>query len=96
MTNRISCPDCRGDGLVFNSFTEDYGRECATCEGWGFLPIPRLTREGFEEGYASRSGVTVEWLHVHGQFAIFCHCGEEGCEGWQMAHRDDLGEQVNL
>jgi hypothetical protein len=45
-----------------------------------------MTREEFENGYAERSGVTVEWLKEHGREARPCDCGEEGCEGWQMAH----------
>ncbi|MDP2720242.1 MAG: hypothetical protein Q8P44_10565, partial [Dehalococcoidia bacterium] len=40
----------------------------------------------FEEGYAERSGVTVEWLHENGLFPVPCKCGEEGCKGFQMIH----------
>jgi hypothetical protein len=49
----------------------------------------RLERElqEFEEGYAKRSGVTVEWLHSRGQFGAPCDCGEDGCSGWQMTSR---------
>ncbi len=43
-----------------------------------------MTREEFQEGSARRSGVTVDWLKDHGQFAIPCNCEEEGCQGWQM------------
>ena len=43
-----------------------------------------MTKEEFEEGYARRSGVTVEWLHSKGQVAIPCDCGIDGCQGWQM------------
>ena len=42
----------------------------------------------FEEGYAQRSEVTVEWLHEHGRYGVPCDCGEELCEGWQMLHDD--------
>ena len=42
------------------------------------------TKEEFEQGYAERSGVTVEWLHAHDQQAVPCDCGEPGCLGWQM------------
>ena len=45
-----------------------------------------MTKDEFEKGYAERSGVTVEWLHSMGQWAIPCDCGDEGCHGWQMAH----------
>jgi hypothetical protein len=52
----------------------------------------RLERElqEFEEGYAKRSGVTVEWLHSRGQFGAPCDCGEDGCSGWQMTSRHFL------
>lgn len=49
-----------------------------------------MTAEEFAEGYARRSGVTVEWLREHGREVRPCDCGEDGCEGWQMAHvRED-------
>lgn len=38
------------------------------------------------EAYASRAGVTVEWLKEHGREVRPCSCGETECEGWQMAH----------
>jgi hypothetical protein len=43
-----------------------------------------MTKEEFEQGYAERSGTTVEKLHdleLHGEP---CDCEEESCEGWQM------------
>lgn len=43
-----------------------------------------MTKDEFEKGYAERSGVTVDWLHDHGQFGAPCDCGESGCRGWQM------------
>lgn len=52
---------------------------------------PKITREAFEQGYAERSGVSVEQLHEQGREARPCDCeweGDEdgeGCEGWQMA-----------
>ena len=46
-----------------------------------------MTREEFEQGYAERSGVTVEWLHAHNQHGSLCFCGEDGCKGWQMMTR---------
>lgn len=45
-----------------------------------------MTREEFEQGYAERSGVSVEWLREHGREARPCDCGEDICEGWQMVH----------
>ena len=52
-----------------------------------------MTREEFEDGYAGRSGVTVEWLRVNGREAAPCDCGECGCEGWQMAFAESLERQ---
>ena len=45
-----------------------------------------MTKEEFEQDYAKRSGVTVEWLHDHNQIGLPCDCGKDGCEEWQMAH----------
>ena len=45
-----------------------------------------MTREDFENGYAERSGVTVEWLHEQNQYAIPCDCGDDLCQGWQMVN----------
>jgi len=40
-------------------------------------------RERFEEGYAQRSGVDVDWLRER-QRAVRCFCGAPECEGWAM------------
>ena len=45
-----------------------------------------MNKEEFEKGYAERSGMTIEWLRANGRQAAQCDCGEEGCQGWQMAH----------
>jgi len=50
----------------------------------------QVTREQFEQAYAARSGVTVDWLKEHGREARPCACNNEGCEGWQMAHVKEL------
>ena len=42
--------------------------------------------EKFEQEYAERSGVTVEWLHVNGRRGAQCHCGDGMCDGFQMTH----------
>lgn len=47
-----------------------------------------MTSDEFEQGYADRSGVTVEWLHEKGQRAVPCDCGDAKCKGWQMASLD--------
>ena len=47
---------------------------------------PGLSAEEFVAAYAERSGVTVDWLRQHGQEVRPCDCGDEMCEGWQMAH----------
>lgn len=49
-----------------------------------------MTRDEFEQGYAERSGCTVEWLHLHDRWAVPCDCGEAGCEGWQMVRLEPL------
>jgi hypothetical protein len=46
-----------------------------------------MTAEEFEEAYAARSGVTVEFLHRHGRYAEPCDCGEDACGGWAMGHQ---------
>lgn len=38
----------------------------------------------FEEGYAARSGVTVQQLHDWGMYGAPCDCGNEGCKGFGM------------
>lgn len=43
-----------------------------------------LTRDHFERQYASFTRISVETLRSLGYFPIPCHCGEGGCEGWQM------------
>jgi hypothetical protein len=45
-----------------------------------------MTREEFEQAYAQRSGVTVEYLHQHGRYAAPCRCGGTGCDGWALGH----------
>lgn len=48
-----------------------------------------MTQSEFEQQYAERSGVTVEWLHAHNQFGVPCDCEEPGCEGWQMKYIEE-------
>lgn len=43
-----------------------------------------MTKDEFEEGYAQRSGHTLDRLHELGMYAELCDCGEEDCQGWQM------------
>jgi hypothetical protein len=47
--------------------------------------IAEAVRE-FEEGYAQRSGVTVQQLHGWGMYGAPCDCGSEGCTGFGMEH----------
>jgi hypothetical protein len=47
-----------------------------------------ITKEEFERQYAEKSGVTIEWLHAHGQFAEPCDCEWDECKGWAMVGRD--------
>lgn len=48
-----------------------------------------MTKDEFEAAYAQRSNVTVEALHEMGRYGTPCDCGEEICEGWQMARIED-------
>jgi hypothetical protein len=48
------------------------------------VEIERL-RDRFEQSYATRSGVTVEWLREHGQHVVPCDCDDPGCPGWAMS-----------
>lgn len=43
-----------------------------------------MTKDEFEQQYAQRSGVTVDWLHSMGRYAAPCDCTEPECQGWQM------------
>ena len=46
--------------------------------------MEELDRDEFEQGYAERSGVTVDYLHSMGQYAEPCDCGDVTCAGWAM------------
>lgn len=43
-----------------------------------------MTGDEFEQQYAARSGVTIQWLHDNHLHAMPCDCGETVCEGWAM------------
>jgi hypothetical protein len=45
-----------------------------------------MSIKDFEEEYAARSGVSVEWLHENGYSVAPCHCGEPNCQGFQITH----------
>ncbi|KKL89640.1 hypothetical protein LCGC14_1912650 [marine sediment metagenome] len=45
-----------------------------------------MNRWQFTKRYAARSNTTVFQLGRWGRVARECDCGEDGCEGWQMAH----------
>ena len=67
------------DGENVNSETKQKEREMDT-----------MTIQEFEQEYADRMGVPVEWLQGIGRVALPCHCGEKGCVGWQMRGLDTL------
>lgn len=48
-----------------------------------------MTSEEFEAGYAQRSGMSVQQLHLWGRYPEPCDCGEAGCEGWAMGHQQE-------
>lgn len=42
-----------------------------------------MEKEEWFKAYAARSKTTVEKLRSAGLDVYPCHCGEDGCEGWQ-------------
>lgn len=48
-----------------------------------------MTQSEFEHQYAGRSVVSVALLHARGRYGKPCNCGDEICEGWEMAHADE-------
>jgi hypothetical protein len=52
-----------------------------------------MTREEFEEGYANRSGLTVDVLRQLGRIVRPCRCGEPTCPQWQSVSRTFAEEQ---
>ena len=50
---------------------------------------PAITKEEFEQRYATASDMTVEELHRLGLHAVRCFCEEYyACLGWRMASTD--------
>lgn len=49
--------------------------------------ISEMSVEEFEAEYAKRSGVSVEFLHEHNQYAVPCNCEENNLPHWQMKQR---------
>jgi len=52
-----------------------------------------MTKDEFEQRYAERNNITVEWLHQHNQFGVPCDCGDDTCRGWLMKHIPNVEEQ---
>ena len=50
-----------------------------------------MTKDEFEERYASNSGMAVKELHNLGLYAKLCNCEYEGCEGWCIVHEGTTG-----
>ncbi len=44
----------------------------------------------FEDGYAFRSGTTVDELHAQGRGAVACDCDDPDCGGWRMVNVAEL------
>ncbi len=51
-----------------------------------------MTADEFEAGYAARAGITVDALRALGRVVRPCHCGEDGCEGWQSLSQENAAE----
>ena len=47
------------------------------------------TKEQFLEGYAARSGISVEKLTIE-QTPFPCDCGDPLCRGWQMVSNENI------
>lgn len=50
-----------------------------------------MTAEEFEQAYARRSGVLVEWLRRY-RTVRPCDCGADDCEGWQSLSHEAAKE----
>ena len=86
-----NCSRYEGDGALIRDI--EYGTVDTHaqfgCIQWEMATKwPTMTCEEFEEGYAKRSGMTVERLHELGQVAIPCACREDGCKGWAMVDKE--------
>ena len=55
-----------------------------------------MTKEEFEEGYARRSGITVERLHELGEIAVPCSCEYIKCKGWAMVNEAAWKEEQRV
>jgi len=55
-----------------------------------------MTKEEFEAQYATRSGLSVEKLHICGQCAVPCDCNELGCRGWKMVDAMDEAKRRKI
>lgn len=51
-----------------------------------------LSRNEFERLYTKYSHTNMAALHGHGRYAKRCQCGDETCQGWQMARVADFDE----
>ena len=49
-----------------------------------------MDKQEFEEYYARKTGVTVEWLHKNQLYASPCNCTHPNCKGWYMCKHDRL------
>ena len=47
-----------------------------------------MTKTEFEVRYATNSGMSVERLYELGLSAYPCDCEYQGCNGWQIVHKD--------
>lgn len=57
---------------------------------------PEITADEFITGYSERSGVSPEWLALHGRATYPCNCRESGCEGWQMVNAAFFADELRL
>lgn len=50
-----------------------------------------MTKEDFIEEYAKKSRMSVYALEKIGLDAVRCDCDEQGCKGWKMVSKGELG-----
>jgi hypothetical protein len=55
-----------------------------------------MTQSEFIKKYCETSGITEKELNDIGSCAVFCDCGDCGCEGWAMVGKGNLKSHIDL
>jgi len=56
--------------------------------------MKKLTKQEFEDGYISRSGITKEKYDKY-QVTMRCNCEYEQCEGWAAVSNNQLAIEAH-